>query len=61
MFPPINLFVIFGHRGSKLTSSIKDIVHGDVKCENVLIFEKENEASKQSEMYEPQLRLSAYA
>lgn len=56
-----DLFAKVGHRGSKLTSSLKDIVHGDVKCENVLIFEKENEISKQSEIYEPQLRPSAYA
>lgn len=47
-------------RESKLTSILKDIVHGDVKCENVLIFEKENEANKESEIYEPQLRPSAY-
>lgn len=42
-------------RGSKLTSTFKDIVHGDVKCENILIFEKENETNKQSEIYESQL------
>lgn len=48
-------------RESKLTWILKDIVHGDVKCENVLIFENEKEANKESEMYGLQLRPSAYA
>lgn len=48
-------------RESKLTSIVKDIVHGDVKCENVLIFEKENEINKESEMHGLQLPPSAYA
>lgn len=48
-------------RESKLTSIVKDIVHGDVKCENVLIFEKENEINKESEMHGLKLPPSAYA
>ena len=45
----------------KLTSILKDIVHGDVKCENVLIFERENETNEESEIHELQLPPSAYA
>lgn len=64
--PPIlvlysDLIVTVVRRESKLTSIIKDIVHGDVKCENVLIFEKENEINKESEMHGLQLPPSAYA
>lgn len=48
-------------RELKLTSILKDIVHGDVKCENVLIFEKENGTNEESEIHELQLPPSAYA
>lgn len=64
--PPIlvlysHLIVTVVRRESRLTSIVKDIVHGDVKCENVLIFEKENEINKESEMHGLQLPPSAYA
>ena len=32
-----------------LTHSSKDIVHGDVKCENVLIFEERTNAESEGE------------
>lgn len=56
-----HLIVTVVRRESTLTSIFKDIVHGDVKCENVLIFEKENEINKESEMHGLQLPPSAYA
>lgn len=69
LFKPVPSFlVLYNHliptvvrRELKLTSVLKDIVHGDVKCENVLIFEKENEKNKESEIHELQLPPSTYA
>lgn len=47
LFRHLPLFFISPTSASMLTLIFKDIIHGDVKCENVLIFEEPRKYDKQ--------------